>query len=90
MGMLLREMLLKALVYMLREKLEMLVWLMLVWMLTLDFSTDLGSVGSFRSTEQVVSALSSGSRPGYLRNANTIPFAISLPHRTYSRFVKKL
>lgn len=36
MGMLLREMLLKlkALVYMLREKLEMLVWLMLVWMLT--------------------------------------------------------
>lgn len=42
-----------------------------------------------RETSQVVSALSSGSRPGYLRNENPIPFAISLPHRTYSRFVNQ-
>lgn len=54
---------------MLRDKLDMLVRLMLVWVLTHSFSTDLGSVGSLRSTEQVVSALSSGSRPSDLRNS---------------------
>ena len=68
MGMLSREMLLQDKLDMLRDKLDMLVRLMLVWMLTQSFSTDLGSVGSLRSTSQVVSALSSGSRTSDLRN----------------------